>query len=171
MSHESQEAYFETLPGEVRARLLTIQASVLKLIPGATKCISYLNIELRGEIPEELRGGLSDWLFGCDVCQDVCPWNRHAQETTEPGLRPVLRSNPRLLREMFSWTDEQFRAEFRRTPLWRARRRGILRNAAIVLGNQLDRESIPALELGKQDADEIIREASTWALKRILDQN
>ena len=133
----------------------------------ATKCISYLTIELRKPIPHELRPGIQDWLFGCDVCQDVCPWNRHAQETTEDQLRPNLRANPRDLASLFEMTDEDFRAEFRRTPLWRSRRRGILRNAAIVLGNQAQSESIPALARGIQDPEPLVRGASAWALGEI----
>jgi len=105
----------------------------------ARRCISYLTIELRGSIPEELRPAIGDRLFGCDACQEVCPFNRRAPCTVEPALRPGEGMNPVTLPPLFEMDDETFRRRFRHTPLWRAKRRGILRNAAIVLGNQARR--------------------------------
>ncbi len=137
----------------------------------ATRCISYLTIELRGPIPVELRQPMGDWVFGCDVCQDVCPWNRRAPETGVADFHPVDELNPIELGELFSLDDEEFRTRFRKTPLWRARRRGILRNAAIVLGNQAARDSIPALTLGLNDFEPLVRGASAWALGQIDDCN
>jgi epoxyqueuosine reductase len=136
----------------------------------ATKCISYLTIELREQIPEALRAGMGDWVFGCDVCQDVCPWNNRVPTTNEPAFAPRTDSNPIELAELFYLTDEQFRARFRKTPLWRPKRRGILRNAAIVLGNQLATEAIAALTHGLADHEPLVQESCRWALRQIDDK-
>lgn len=133
----------------------------------ATRCVSYLTIELRGPTPPELRPGLQDWLFGCDVCQDVCPWNRKAPTTAESSFQPQAGGNPVDLLELFRLDDAAFRRRFRDTPLWRAKRRGILRNAALVLGNQRDPAAIPALIRGLHDSEPLIRGASAWALRQI----
>jgi epoxyqueuosine reductase len=133
----------------------------------ATRCISYLTIELRDSIPHELREGLGEWLFGCDVCQDVCPWNRKAPITTEPAFQPQPEQNPVELRTLFTLDDAAFRARFRHTPLWRSKRRGILRNAAIVLGNQQDESALSALITGLSDSEPLVRGACAWALGRI----
>ena len=102
----------------------------------ARQCISYLTIELREAIPESLRAGMGDWLFGCDICQDVCPWNHRAPISEEADFQPADGMNPIDLAELFDLDEAAFRARFRHSPLWRAKRRGLLRNAAIVLGNQ-----------------------------------
>jgi epoxyqueuosine reductase len=133
----------------------------------ATRCISYLTIELRKPIPVSLREPMGDWVFGCDVCQDVCPWNSKSKETDTVAFQPAEKMNPFELIELFDLTDDQFRARFRKTPLWRSRRRGILRNAAIVLGNQRDASAINALEKGINDPEALVRGASAWALGRI----
>lgn len=130
----------------------------------ARKCISYLTIELREPIPRELRAPMGDWLFGCDVCQEVCPWNRRAPATDEPALRPLAESNPMELAALFSLDDAAFRSRFRGTPLWRPKRRGLLRNAAIVLGNRPDPAALPALIRGLNDDEPLIRGACAWAL-------
>jgi epoxyqueuosine reductase len=161
----------------------------------AARCISYLTIELRRPIPAELRPGIGEWLFGCDVCQDVCPWNqkhdrgggmasggheppetnRAATESRggrslpsgEPAFDPTPDTNPVDLISLFDLDDDAFRRRFRHTPLWRARRRGILRNAAIVLGNQRAAAAVPALIRGLNDAEPLIRGACAWALGQI----
>ncbi len=140
----------------------------------ATKCLSYLTIEVKHEIPPEQRGNFTDWLWGCDICQEVCPWNNKAPTSNDPAWQPTPgRTMPDLI-ELFSWDDERFRIEFRHTPLWRAKRRGLLRNAALLLGNQAallteptqrDRV-IQALERGLQEEEEIVREAAAWALQK-----
>lgn len=130
----------------------------------ATRCISYLTIELREAIPPDLRSGLKDWVFGCDVCQDVCPWNRKSPVSQEAAFHPAADRAPLKLRQLFDLTDEQFRARFRKTPLWRSRRRGILRNAALVLGNRPAAENIPPLTKGLADDEWIVRGAAAWAL-------
>ncbi len=146
----------------------------------ATRCISYLTIELRDSIPGELRPGIGDWLFGCDVCQEVCPWNQSAERRTfaapstptqawdvAPTFVPASDRNPIDLVGLFDLDDEAFRRRFRHTPLWRAKRRGILRNAAIVLGNQRAAAAVGALRRGLADPEPIVREACQWALARI----
>ena len=137
----------------------------------ATRCVSYLTIELRESIPQSLRSGIGDWLFGCDVCQDVCPWNHRAPLSNEPAFRPGDESNPVTLAELFDLTDESFRQRFRNTPLWRSKRRGILRNAAIVLGNQQVSAATGALKRGLHDVEPIVRAASAWALGQIGGSN
>lgn len=103
----------------------------------ARKCISYLTIELRGEVPAELRGACGNRLFGCDVCQEACPWNRRTPATTEPAFHPGPGMNPVDLNELLAADEAAFRRRFRHTPLWRARREGISRNAARVTDNSL----------------------------------
>jgi epoxyqueuosine reductase len=132
----------------------------------ASRCISYLTIELRDTIPSALRAGVGDWLFGCDVCQEVCPWNSHAPLSEEPAFQPGGDANPLDLIALFELDEAAFRARFRYTPLWRPRRRGVLRNAAIVLGNQPAPAAIPALIRGLNDDEPFIRGAAAWALGR-----
>jgi len=139
----------------------------------ARKCISYLTIELRGAIPLELRAGIGDWLFGCDICQDVCPWNRGGSTTLE-GLGEGFPSNPELATldaiELLKLTDAEFRRRFRGTSILRTKRSGLVRNAAIVLGNTGDEAAISALQAATEDADEVVREAATWAIARIRER-
>ena len=130
----------------------------------ATRCISFLTIELRDEIPTELRSGIGDWLFGCDICQEVCPWNARIEPTNEPAFAPLLESNPIDLIRLFDLDEAGFRERFRRSPLWRAKRRGILRNAAIVLGNRPLDAATTALIRGLNDDEPLIRAAAAWAL-------
>ncbi len=133
----------------------------------ARRCISYMTIELRDAIPHDLRTGMGDWVFGCDVCQDVCPWNRQTPESQESAFEPIDFLNPLNLHELFSLSDEGFRKRLRKTPLWRTKRRGILRNAAIVLGNQRDEAAVPSLARGIADDESLVRGASAWALGQI----
>jgi epoxyqueuosine reductase len=157
-------------------------ALVEPYILDSRRCISYLTIELRDAIPASLRPGVGDWLFGCDICQEVCPWNHHtwvarserrdgrglASSGREPPREfiPGINMNPIDLASLFSLDDDAFRKRFRHTPLWRPKRRGILRNAAIVLGNFPHDESLPALARGLHDPEPLIRGASAWALGR-----
>jgi epoxyqueuosine reductase len=132
----------------------------------ATRCISYLTIELRGPVPAELRDAMGPWLFGCDVCQEVCPWNRQAVSSPDSAFAPVPEMNPLELTMLFALDDEAFRRRFRPTPLWRSKRRGLLRNAAIVLGSQPVAEGLPSLIQGLSDSEPVVRGASAWALGR-----
>ncbi len=130
----------------------------------ATRCISYLTIELQDVIAEDLRPGMGDWLFGCDVCQDVCPWNRHAPQSKQIEFQPLESNNPLELGKLFEMDEAAFRERFRHTPLWRSHRRGLLRNAAIVLGNQRATGCLKVLELGLNDPEPLVRGACAWAL-------
>jgi epoxyqueuosine reductase len=146
------------------------EAFVAPYVLDARRCISYLTIELKTQIPRELRAGMQDWVFGCDVCQDVCPWNHRPRLTEEPAFQP--REEPGRsdkgtsldLSELFALDDAAFKRRFCETPLWRPKRRGILRNAAIVLGNQRAAEAIPALVRGLNDDEPLVRGACAWAL-------
>jgi epoxyqueuosine reductase len=117
-------------------------------------------------VPTELRSGIGDWLFGCDVCQEVCPWNNHAPSSRQAEFEPRADSNPMDLIALFELDDAGFRQRFRYTPLWRARRRGLLRNAAIVLGNHPTPAATPALTRGLNDDEPLVRGACAWALGR-----
>jgi epoxyqueuosine reductase len=131
------------------------------------RCISYLTIEHRGSVPEPLREGLGDWLFGCDVCQEVCPWNRKAPMASEPAFLPRPDLQAVNLVELLGLSEEEFRQRFRGTALMRTRRRGLLRNAALVLGNIGDATALPALRRALKDKEPLIREAAAWAITKI----
>lgn len=140
----------------------------------ATRCISYLTIELRGEIPLELREPVGDLIYGCDICQDVCPWNeRFARELPEGSpyvARAALgRRDPRTIaRELIAMSEEEFRAAFAGSPMKRAKLRGLKRNAAVVLGNIGAREELGLLERARdEEPEELVREHAAWALERI----
>jgi epoxyqueuosine reductase len=137
----------------------------------ARRCVSYLTIELRGSVDEELRGPMGNRMFGCDACQEACPLNRQACQTKEEAFRPREESNPMDAIELLSLDEEAFRRRFRGTPLWRAKRQGLLRDAAIALGNTASDspEARAALEAGVGDADPVVREACVWALSRYQD--
>jgi epoxyqueuosine reductase len=133
----------------------------------ARRCISYLTIELQAPIPMELRRPMGDWVFGCDICQEVCPWNRKAPAATEPAFGPRSDLEVLDLVEVLGLSEEAFRRRFRGTALTRSKRRGLLRNAAIVLGNQGDASALPALERARGDAEPLVREAAEWAIEQI----
>ena len=149
-----------------------------------TRCISYLTIELRGSIPLELRPLMGNLIFGCDICQEVCPVNHTAEKRL--GLRPtrsgqqLLQLHPRAefqpraavgsspeLIPLLSLTEEQFRERFRRSPIRRTKRRGLLRNVCVALGNIGDPQAIPALIGALHDSEALIRGHAAWALGRI----
>ena len=134
------------------------------------KCISYLTIENKGAIPRELRIGVGEWVFGCDVCQDVCPFNRFSSDTRWPEFQPAAGAGTRLdLVELLSIaTDEEFRARFRGTPLARPKRRGLLRNAAVAAANVGATAAVPSLiDRVENDAEPLIRSHCLWALARL----
>lgn len=133
----------------------------------ARRCLSYLSIELRAPVPGELRPQMGDWLFGCDVCQEVCPWCQRGGHSDEPALAPREGHDPLELAGLFALDEAAFRQRFRDTPLWRPRRRGLLRNAALVLGNQRATSATAALIRGLADDEPLVRGACAWALGRL----
>lgn len=135
----------------------------------ATRCISYLTIENKGGIPEELRPKMGDWIFGCDICQQVCPWNRFSQPA-DPAFEtkiplPVL-PNDLLL------SSVEFNQRFKKSPVKRAKRRGYLRNMAVAVGNNGNKKDIPPLEKVMHAAREepLIQKHAEWALKKIKNE-
>jgi epoxyqueuosine reductase len=138
----------------------------------ATRCISYLTIELKGAIPEDLRSQMGTHIYGCDVCQDVCPYNiKFAQELGEPAFAPRAaignRDAQSLARNLLAMNDDDFRTAFSGSPMKRAKRRGLLRNAAVVLGNIGDEGDKAALAVATNNLDPLVREHAEWALNQI----
>lgn len=133
----------------------------------ARRCISYLTIELRGPIPRDLRPLMRNWIFGCDVCQEVCPYNREAPLAAWDALAPDReRAAPRLL-DLLVLDEAGFRARYRGTPVLRTKRRGLVRNACIAAGNWGSPEALPALSSLLADPEPILRGHAAWALGRI----
>ena len=132
----------------------------------ARKCIAYQTIELRQPIPEEQRAALGQRVFGCDVCQDVCPWNRRAPVTEEPAFQSRPDTNPVSLADLLAIDEATFRERFAGSPVLRAGRRGMVCQAAYALGNCPDARALPALRRGLEDIDPAVREACAWALER-----
>ncbi|MBX3444526.1 MAG: tRNA epoxyqueuosine(34) reductase QueG [Planctomyces sp.] len=134
----------------------------------ARKCISYLTIELRGRpIPESLRSPLGDWAFGCDVCQDVCPWNTKAPVSGDPAFAPAAERDRVDLADLLSLTDEEFATRHRGTPLERPGRDGLLQNACIVAGNTGGPDALPLLERAARESSSAVREAAAWAEREL----
>ena len=130
----------------------------------ATRCISYLTIELKDDIPVELRDKLGDWVFGCDICQQVCPWNRFAPEG-DPAF-DAKTPLPSLTEEL-TLTPQAFNQRFKLSPVKRAKRRGYLRNVAVALGNAGDMHVLPVLQNALNDEEPMIREHAQWAINKI----
>lgn len=131
----------------------------------ARLCISYLTIELRDSIPENLRSAMGNHTFGCDICQDVCPWNRRSPRTNEPGFQPREFAPP--LDRLAALTEAEFRALFRDTPINRAKYRGFLRNVAVAMGNSGQPRFREPLERLASSSDQIIAEHASWALRQL----
>jgi epoxyqueuosine reductase len=133
----------------------------------ARRCISYLTIELKGSIPEELRPMIGHRIYGCDDCLAACPWNRFAREGAmmRPHYRPEL-SAPDLL-DLLSLDEAGFERRFAGSPIRRVKRRGLLRNVCVALGNGADATSLPALERAAADAEPLVAEHAQWAIGRV----
>ena len=135
----------------------------------ARRCIAYLTIEKRGAIDEEFRDGIGRHVFGCDICQDVCPWNLKARRQSPPPASPEMRDdlvNPAL--EWLAGLDEAgFREAFRRSPVKRAKFAGLRRNLAIAMGNSGDASFVPRLEEWSRDGDAHVAEHAAWALRKL----
>jgi len=134
----------------------------------AGRCISYLTIEHKGPIPSDLRPLLGEWLYGCDICQQVCPWQRFAQPTSVAPFRAAAldRAAPSLL-DLMRLDEEGFRRRFSDSPIRRIGRGRLQRNAAVVLGNLGDPRAVPVLTKALTDRDPLVRAHAAWALGRI----
>jgi epoxyqueuosine reductase len=132
----------------------------------ASRCISALSIEDHGSLAEDLRPGMQDWIFGCDICQEVCPWNRHAPGSAEPTFQPREGLPSPSLAAILELDADAFRQRFKGSPLRRAKRRGLLRSAAIALGNRPHAVSYDPLAAALADEDPVVRGAAAWALGR-----
>ncbi len=137
----------------------------------ATKCISYLTIEAKGAIPLEQREKIGGLIYGCDICQDVCPWNvRFSQDLGEEAFRPreVFNGDARAIAgKILSMDDESFRSQLKGSPVKRAKRRGLARNAATALGNVGTADDIPTLVAALEDPEAMVAEHAAWALERL----
>lgn len=137
----------------------------------ASQCISYLTIEHREEIHSELRPKMGDWIFGCDICQIVCPWNKPGDQSYSivEALQPRNELMDTDLIDEMRLNQEEFSARFKGSPIKRTKRKGYLRNVAIALGNRGEKDAIPVLEAALKDEESLIRNAADWALMRIKD--
>ena len=131
----------------------------------SNRCISYWNIELRGPIPEQNRAAAGAHLFGCDICQDVCPWNRSAAVTGVKEFQP--KNELPSLAELAALTKEEFNERFKHTPIERARYGGFLRNVAVAMGNSGERKFLDRLRILKESADPMVREHAEWAIGKL----
>jgi len=130
----------------------------------ATRCISYLTIELKDEIPSELREKIGGWVFGCDICQMVCPWNRFAPEGDSAfGVKTL----PGSLTDELTISTQEFNQRFKQSPIKRTKRRGYLRNVAVALGNTGNRLALPVLQNALKDEEPMVREHARWAINKI----
>ncbi|MGP0566843.1 MULTISPECIES: tRNA epoxyqueuosine(34) reductase QueG [unclassified Nitrospina] len=142
------------------------RAIVAPYVLDARRCISYLTIELKGVIPLEFRRALGNRIYGCDDCQIVCPWNSYAVTTDEPAFQE--RDGTRLLIDLMRLDEDGFRERFRKSPVKRIKRRGLLRNAAVALGNSGDPQAVPVLLEALCDPEPLIRAHAVWALGELL---
>ena len=134
----------------------------------SNKCISYLTIEKRGSIPEDLRAGMGRHVFGCDICQDVCPWNRKAPASSAPEFEPRPGLLNPALAGLAEISAEEFQKVFRGSPIRRAKRSGLRRNAIIAMGNSGNRDFLPLLDQLAADEDDSVRDSARWAKARLL---
>lgn len=141
-------------------------AIVAPYVLDSKKCISYLTIELKGVIPVEFRKAIGNRIYGCDDCQIVCPWNSYAVKTEEPAFKEV--DDNFLLTELILMDDEKFRQRFKGSPIKRIKRRGLLRNVAVALGNSKNPKAVPFLIKALEDKEPLIRAHTVWALGELL---
>ena len=131
----------------------------------ARLCISYFTIELRGAVPEAPRPGIGRHVFGCDICQDVCPWNRRAPITSEPAFSAAHFAPP--LEKLAALSEDEFQGMFRDSPIRRARYTGFLRNVAIAMGNARDEKFRPALQKLAAQPDPAVSEPARWGIQQL----
>jgi len=140
-------------------------AFVAPRVLDARRCLSYLTIEHRGDIDPALQPAVAEWIFGCDICQEVCPWNRKAPRAREPAFAPTGALGP--LEELLTLDEAGFRARFRGSAIRRARRQGFVRDVALALGNRGETGAVPALRRAAADPDPVVARAAAWALERL----
>ena len=133
----------------------------------ARRCLSYLTIENRQEIPVNLRRRMGNRIFGCDICQQVCPWNRFADQEYDPLFKPRNTLSSPELRSELSLSPQDFDRKFTGSPILRSKRRGYLRNVAVALGNSRDCSAVPDLEKALHDPEPLVHEHAGWALEQI----
>ena len=133
----------------------------------ARRCISYLTIELKGSIPEEFRPAIGNRIYGCDICLEVCPWNKFAKEGAIMKEHERADLDQPALLELLALDDAQFKARFAGTPMLRTKRRGVLRNACVALGNIGDEHCLAALQRALLDHEPLIAEHALWAIEQI----
>jgi epoxyqueuosine reductase len=133
----------------------------------SNRCIAYLTIEKRGAIPDELREGMGRHVFGCDICQDVCPWNRKAPRTAAAEFQPREGLFNPALQWLAEMSVEEFRKAFRGSPVRRTKRAGLQRNAAIAMGNSGDRRFVPVLDRLAADENCDVAESARWAMRKL----
>ena len=133
----------------------------------ASRCIAYFTIEKRGDVPLEFRDQMGRHVFGCDICQDVCPWNRKAPSSSAPEFQP----RGELVNPALDWlatiTEENFRETFRGSPVKRTKRQGLRRNAVVAMGSSGDQRFVPVLEALTNDEDPVVAEHARWALEQL----
>lgn len=155
--------------GECRASCPT-EALIEPYVCDSRLCISYLTIENKGSIPRRLRPKMKDWIFGCDACQECCP---QLERISAPRQSGFLRFDSELfaphLLELMELDQESFRKRYRKTPIARIKRRGLLRNAAVALGNSGDANALEVLERSLDDPEQLVREHAAWAIEQIVD--
>jgi len=136
----------------------------------ASRCISYLTIELKGAIPAELRPQIENWVFGCDICQQVCPWNQRFATPSKSDQVDVHLVQPELISEL-ALSPQAFNDKFKGSPVKRPKRRGYLRNVAVALGNSGSTSGVPQLiETLKSEQEPLVRGHAAWSLGRIGNQ-
>ena len=144
-------------------------AIVAPFVVDTARCISYQTIENRGVIPLEIRPIIGGWVFGCDICQDVCPVNRKVEQPLQPvpKAQAIGPSGKLDLAELLALSEEEFRARFQGTSIMRAKRVGLQKNACVALGNNRDEAGVPALVSAFKDAEPLVRGHAAWALGQI----
>ncbi|MGH9381279.1 MAG: tRNA epoxyqueuosine(34) reductase QueG [Thermoanaerobaculia bacterium] len=130
-------------------------------------CISYWTIERRGALPAAAREALQDWVFGCDICQEVCPWNRDTPPARHDELRLPEARRELTLEDLLNLSRDEYVRRFRHSPMKRAKREGLRRNAAVALGNRGRREAVPALTRALDAESPVVRSHAAWALDRL----
>jgi epoxyqueuosine reductase len=146
-------------------------ALIAPYLMDARRCLSYVTIENPGLPAAEVARNASGWIFGCDICQEVCPWNNRSHYTTDSEWQPMAEFTSLDVLEVLNWNDDQFRDRVGNTPLWRPRRRGMIRNAILLAGSQRLQNAVDSLVEKLREDEVILRAAAVWALGQIASQD